>query len=184
MKIASFIATVGYVGYLPKAPGTWGTLVAVPLVLLPSKMIFIIGVVSFFVGWAATYCMLNAQKIPDKDPSYIVIDEFAAMAVFLSLPGLSVADWGDDMRQYWIQYVVLICVAFGIFRGFDILKPWPIISVDHYFKDKKNIWASFGVMIDDILAVIFALPFFYILVFGVGSYVDSVYHFKESLIPQ
>ena len=176
MFFSRFIATLGYVGYLPKAPGTWGTLVALPLVFFPSYIVFSVSVVSFFVGWWATYVLLSHQNNNDKDPSYIVIDEFAAMALFLS--GAGVCGGVDPL--YWGQQVLMIACAFAFFRFFDIIKPWPIGVIDAYFKNQSNVWAAFGVMIDDILAVIFALPLYYAFSFGIALYVA---HFKESLLP-
>lgn len=173
MKIASFIATVGYVGFLPKAPGTWGTIAAIPLIFLPSEVVFIIGILAFFMGWVATYCVLKNQTIPDKDPSYIVMDEFAAMALFFG--GAGVCDGIDP--NYWWQHSLLIVSAFALFRFFDILKPWPISAIDKSFKNKNNFLAALGVMLDDLFAVIFALPLYYALSLGVVFYTEKTQPF-------
>lgn len=178
--MAPFIATVGYTGYLPKAPGTFGTLVALPLIFLSSKTVFSIGIFTFVIGWVATYCMLRKQTISDKDPSYIVIDEFAAMALFFGCAGVC----GGIDPLYWGQQSIMIFSAFALFRVFDILKPWPISAVDAYFKNKNNVGAAFGVMIDDILAVIFAFPFYYAFVAAMRVYVERAPRFQEILLTQ
>ncbi len=138
--ICTFIATVGYVGYLPRAPGTWGSLVALPLYFLLPQPLFLMSIPLLFVlGWVATYILLKYDG-SDRDPSYIVIDElYAMMAVFLVIP-----------RRGGI--VLSTFVGFVLFRFFDILKPWPISAVDRYFKQRGPLGASFGVMIDDFLA--------------------------------
>ncbi len=152
-----FIASGFYSGYLPKAPGTWGSVVAIPLclLLLPYGMVTLGGATlgCFIVGWYCSH-VLTLDPTADPDPSYIVIDEIAGLmltlllsmvllkiepAVLLSTSVFSLKVWGS---------------VFIAFRIFDICKPFPIYRIDEYLASTTT-WRGFGVMIDDILA---ALP--------------------------
>ncbi|MBW8308866.1 MAG: phosphatidylglycerophosphatase A [Candidatus Paracaedibacteraceae bacterium] len=152
-----FIASGFYSGYLPKAPGTWGTLVALPLcwLLLPYGLEKLgwATLICFVVGWYCSH-VLTLDPTADPDPSYIVIDEIAGFmltlllsmfllriepTVLLSLSTFSLKIWGS---------------VFIAFRIFDICKPFPIYRIDEYLASTTT-WRGFGVMIDDILA---ALP--------------------------
>ena len=131
---ASLISTCFGVGYLPFAPGTWGSLLALPLAwLLLSQwtpyILFIVAFVLFLAGMLAS--AIHQKRNEDEDPSYIVIDELVGQLFILSIVPL---DWG-----YFF-------IAFLLFRIFDIYKPWPISWAD------KTIRNGFGIMFDDILA--------------------------------
>lgn len=142
-KISEFLATGFYSGKIKPAPGTWGSLAALPLawlllqlggnVLLAWSII-----VGFVVGWWASSHYSRAIKV--KDPGEIVIDEIVAMFLVLLATPL---DW-----IWWI-------VAFGLFRLFDIWKPWPVSLAD------RKSTGGFGIMIDDILAAIWAVLVIY-----------------------
>ncbi|AGF77400.1 phosphatidylglycerophosphatase A-like protein [Desulfocapsa sulfexigens DSM 10523] len=137
-KIIMFLATGFYSGNLPKIPGTWGSLAAlvpwffvrnlsIPTYLATVGVIFVIG------------CILagSAEKILDQaDAGPIVIDEFVGMFITLiAAPNHPVA---------WI-------LGFLLFRFFDILKPFPCSWFD------QNIHGGFGIMMDDVIAGIYAL---------------------------
>lgn len=148
-----FIATVSYTGYLPKAPGTWGSLVAIPLYYVFPLHIYIALIpLLFCMGLYSTYKILKKQDaqhcLNDKDPSYIVIDELYAMMIVLAYCQGSFYD---------------IALSFVLFRVFDILKPWPIRWIDTYCKHGSIARASFGVMIDDALAAFMACACLYIM---------------------
>ena len=132
-----FAATGAMVGYAPVAPGTWGTLVGIPLVLLcgllpPAWQAF--AVVLFIMGaiWIAQEAEILFGK---KDPGAIVIDEMAGYLV--ALCGLP---------------VTLPCLVAGflLFRFFDIVKPFPI----RYFE--RQFSGGAGVVLDDIFAGLYA----------------------------
>lgn len=125
-------------GYLNPAPGTWGTLGAIPFGILfyalggPILLFVAVCVIIPLGLWAAH----NFGKASgDHDSKMIVIDEVAGMWIALIPAALN---------------PFLIIVAFLAFRFFDILKPWPIS-----FFDKKMENAA-GVMLDDVVAGIFA----------------------------
>ncbi len=145
-------------GLLPKAPGTYGSLAAVPLcmllVYLPWYYVLAVIVLTTVIGTKA--CAVADEVLGMHDNSSVVIDEFAGMFVsVLFYP----AAW------YWAF------LAFALFRLFDILKPFPISVLD------KKIGGGFGVMADDLLAGIFAAVsaqvIFWLL--GVGTPVTALF---------
>lgn len=149
--IAHFIATVAYAGCLPKAPGTFGSLAAFPLYFLLPQHLFRISIPFLFViGLAVTYILL-VKDGSDKDPSFIVIDELYAMMLVLAILPSNTSNFSSGMSWFFM------IVAFVLFRFFDILKPWPIGFIDHYFENKDTLGASFGVMIDDFIAALFSI---------------------------
>jgi len=131
---AVFLATGFGAGLLPKAPGTWGSLLAVALawgiVHLWGPLGLAVGVaVAFGVGvWASGVCI---DKYAAEDPKQVVIDEIAGQWLVL----LAVPPGG-------IEYAL----GFVLFRAFDIFKPWPVSWAD------RTIKGGLGVMLDDILA--------------------------------
>jgi phosphatidylglycerophosphatase A len=129
------IATLGPVGFAPKAPGTVGTAAALVIVALlkPSLPLFLLLViVSVVLGTVASG---RAEKVlGQKDSGHIVIDEVAGY--FISMIFLP-------------QTVGYFAAAFVLFRIFDILKPPPINRLQHFH-------GGVGVMADDIAAGILA----------------------------
>jgi phosphatidylglycerophosphatase A len=132
------LATGFYTGYLPKAPGTWGSLVALPLHLLLiqlSPVGYAISLAVFVI--LAVLISGSAEKIYDyKDPGIIVIDEIAGMLVALIAAPHHPLGW---------------LLAFVLFRFFDIWKPFPISWVD------RRVQGGVGIVLDDLLAGLFAL---------------------------
>lgn len=132
------LATGLYVGYLPKVPGTWGSLLALPIHYLLRQLAFkthLLTLACFFA--AAVLIAGSAEKILDrKDPGVVVIDEIMGMLVALLLVP-------DDFR-FWIM-------GFILFRFFDIAKPFPIRFID------QRINGGIGIVLDDVLAGIFSL---------------------------
>ena len=129
-------------GLSPKAPGTFGTLAAIPLYLMFSSALFewqlIIVVASFFVG--IYLCNVTATALGVHDHPAIVWDEFVGFwLTMLALPLLGVSlDW------------LLLLLGFIFFRLFDIIKPWPILWVD------QKVHGGLGIMFDDVLAGVYA----------------------------
>ena len=137
VRLIMFIATGAYTGYLPKAPGTWGTLVALPLnlllLLLPGQG-YAISLAVILV--LAVYTAGAAEKILDrKDPGAIVIDEIIGMLITLICAPANPVVW---------------LMAFLLFRLFDILKPWPVSWADRHLN------GGLGIVMDDLLAGIYA----------------------------
>ncbi len=125
-------------GLSPKAPGTVGSLAAlvfaVPLVALPLWIGFVVVVGAFFVG--IYLCGETATRLGVHDHGGIVWDEFVGMWLVLLFVPFELA--------WWLAALVL-------FRLFDILKPWPIRWLD------RKLGGGFGIMIDDVLAAVYAL---------------------------
>ena len=131
------IATGLYSGYLPKAPGTWGSVVGLIVYFflrglsLPAYLTTI--VVLLAVG---TFAAGSAEKIMDrKDPGQVVIDEIVGMLITLTAAPVQPLVW---------------LLGFGLFRFFDIVKPFPIRWID------KRIQGGVGIMMDDVVAGIFS----------------------------
>jgi len=120
-------------GLAPKAPGTAGTLLTVPLVyFLQQQSTLIYALVTLFVLATGSWiCGYAAKKLQVHDHSAIVYDEVAG---FLITMFLVPAGWP------WMF------AGFVLFRFFDAVKPWPISWVD------KNVHGGFGIMIDDVIA--------------------------------
>ncbi|WP_104018014.1 phosphatidylglycerophosphatase A family protein [Roseovarius nitratireducens] len=138
------IATFLYVGHLRPAPGTWGSLAALPMAwalhVLGGPVLLALGVlVAFVSGWWAT--ALETQGKDDHDPSEIVIDEVAGQWLALLPVSVGAAHAGVAVTALWPGWVV----AFVAFRLFDIWKPGPI-----GWADRRG--DALGVMLDDILA--------------------------------
>lgn len=147
--MSKFIATFGYVGLLPKAPGTWGSLAALPFAVLIHALggfpaLFIATVLVFFLGWWATE--VETRGAADHDPSEIVIDEVAGQ--WIALFPLSGGLWMMNSSLAFLPWPGLV-FGFVFFRLFDIWKPWPVS-----WADKKS--TPLGVMLDDVLAGIMA----------------------------
>lgn len=143
-KIIMFLATGFYSGNLPKAPGTWGSLVAlVPWFFmrnLPLPTYLGMLAIVFVIG-----CILagSAEKILDQaDAGPIVIDEFVGMFITLTAAPNHPAAW---------------ILGFLLFRVFDVFKPFPCSWFD------QHIHGGFGIMMDDVIAGLYALLSLHIL---------------------
>jgi phosphatidylglycerophosphatase A len=137
-RLIMFIATGAYSGYLPKAPGTWGSLLGVGIwaALIKLDLTLYAGAVAFLfiIG---TACAGSAEKIVDHgDPGIVVIDEIVGQLIALAAAP---------------SHPVAALLGFALFRVFDILKPFPINWLD------KHIHGGLGIMLDDVIAGIYAL---------------------------
>ncbi len=125
-------------GWLPKAPGSWGSLAALPFaallawaggpILLGSAALLLFG-----LGWWCSEIAVRDES--EDDPGWIVIDEVVGqwLTLLLTPPG-------------WLGYAV----GFALFRLFDIKKPWPVDWADRHVK------GGLGIMLDDVLAALYA----------------------------
>ena len=135
-------------GLSPIAPGTMGTLVAIPIFLVLttfSPMIYLSSVtILFFVGcWASA---LTAQALNVHDHPGIVIDEIIGYLITMMFVPVT---W------YWVA------LGFLLFRLFDIWKPWPISIVD------RKVKGGIGIMLDDVLAALYGLLSLHIAIWSV-----------------
>jgi len=125
-------------GLLPKAPGTWGSLAALPFawlisdnagpfgLVIGSLLVFVIGI------WASN---VYVRQSGGDDPGPVVIDEVAGQ--WLTLVAVPV-----DVRYY--------IVGFILFRLADIFKPWPASWAD------RSVKGGLGIMLDDVLAAVYS----------------------------
>ena len=147
-RMARLIATFGGVGYLRPAPGTWGSLAALPLAwvlhLIGGFPLMVLAAAAVFAEgiWATNVVTRGSDN---HDPSEIVIDEVAGQLIAL-LP-LSYSAWsmGLEILRLWPGWIA----AFVLFRLFDITKPWLV-----GWADRRD--DALGVMLDDVIAGVFA----------------------------
>lgn len=124
-SIASGIASLGGIGHLRPAPGTWGSLAVLPIGLLPPWVALLAALIFTGLGyWALT-------RLPEAaaDPGWVVVDEAAGQSLALA----AVTGW------------LGLVLAFALFRLLDITKPGPVGWADR----QKG---PLGVMGDDIIA--------------------------------
>ncbi len=149
-RVALFIATAGYVGLAPVAPGTWGSAVGVGLLLLVRMTggavaeALLLGVVLVVGVWSST---MAERRYGRRDPGAIVIDEIAGMLIAL----------------FWLPVAWPGLVAgFLAFRIFDIVKPFPARAAE-------RLPAGWGVMADDVVAGLYAYVTLRLVVAAAGA---------------
>jgi phosphatidylglycerophosphatase A len=153
--LALAIATCG-VGYIPLAPGTWGSLVAVvfylilhgawfphtdisPEVYVPTFLLVQLGII-VVVTLVGTWAASRTERVSGrKDPGKVVVDEVAGQLIALmAVPA-----------GLWTGLPVPVIVAFILFRFFDIVKPYPANKLE-------RIPGGLGIMADDLVAGLYA----------------------------
>lgn len=148
-KLENFFLSFFGVGFIPFAPGTFGTLATMPLIYLIVKLqIPIYFLIPFFTTtFIFSIFLINFVQKKNKilDPSWIVIDE--VLGVIITAPFI--------VENIWWHYLII----FILFRIFDITKIPPINFFD---KKVKN---GFGVIMDDIVAGIYTIIFYKLIIF-------------------
>ncbi|MEW8001788.1 MAG: phosphatidylglycerophosphatase A [Candidatus Thiodiazotropha sp.] len=124
-------------GLLPKAPGTYGTLVGVPLYLLMQPLPLLSYILLVALGFVAGLwlCQRAAEDLGVHDHSGIVWDEIVG---YLAAMAFAPPGW------------IWIVIGFLLFRLFDIFKPWPIRWID------RRVKGGLGIMLDDLAAGIYS----------------------------
>jgi len=139
----NFLALGFGTGLLPLAPGTAGTAAAIPLYLLlqPMGTLYYLAVVLLLALAGIAICGFTAARLGVHDHPGIVWDEIVGYLLTMAFapPG-------------WLW----IALGFGLFRVFDILKPWPIRWCD------QRVGGGLGIMLDDLLAALFAALLLYL----------------------
>jgi phosphatidylglycerophosphatase A len=133
-KICLFLASGGGVGYLPFCPGTFGTLIAVPLSLGVNRIAVThpwlatigLAVLTAIAIWLANQAALLLEK---NDPQLVVIDEIAGFAL------------ANFLAESWAGLII----AFGLFRFFDIAKIYPARRLE-------ALAGGAGIILDDMVA--------------------------------
>lgn len=135
----TLIATWFGSGLIAKAPGTWGSLAALPFAFLIVSLggpfaLAAAAALAFAIGIPAAARYAHALDRPD--PSEVVIDEVAAQWLVLAVLPVTPLAWA---------------AGFLFFRFFDIVKPWPVSLADRKLK------GGLGIMADDMLAAAYAI---------------------------
>lgn len=124
------VASLGGIGRLKPAPGSWGSLAVLPAALLGPAACLGLAAAAALLGWVGVRAVLAQGG--EQDPGWIVVDEAAGMLLALAaLPA----------GAGWLG----VGLAFLLFRACDILKPWPVSWAD-------RLPGATGVMLDDVLA--------------------------------
>ena len=129
------IATLGFIGYIPFAPGTFGTALGLVSILLTRPGDALLLLFSLPIIIAGTVSAHHIEKVLGKDSGHIVIDEFCGYLVSVMFIPKSTG------------YLI---AAFVLFRLFDIFKPPPINRID------SRMSGGTGVMLDDLMAGLYA----------------------------
>ncbi len=134
---ANFFALGAGLGLAPKAPGTVGTLLGIPLLfLMPQSTVAYLVVVLVLFAFGVWCCHSCADTLGVHDHPGIVWDEVVGyLLTMIAMP----------------RTALWVLAGFVVFRLFDILKPWPISWVD------RRIHGGLGIMLDDILAAVFSV---------------------------
>ena len=146
-KFPMLVATFFGSGLSPVAPGTVGSLAALPLAYfllsVPlGQAMFVIGAL-FRVGiWASNAIEAALEQ---HDASLIVIDEVVGQCLVVTLL--------DVFLRGAVDTTLLLFLSFIGFRLFDIVKPWPVGWID------RKVGDGVGVMLDDVVAALLAVPF-------------------------
>ena len=137
-----FIATLGGIGKIPIAPGTWGSVFAFLVFIYISHYVDMLIVVILSIPFSIWICEKASINLIEKDHKSIVIDELVGIWIAL-VPALYLST--QNSRTY---YAVLALI---FFRLFDILKPYPVSYFDKNFKN------GLGIVLDDLIAGIMAI---------------------------
>lgn len=135
-RLALFVATGGYVGYVPIAPGTFGSALGLGLLwgmrtVGDGRLEVLVIVLVLALGvWSGTVAERHAGR---TDPGIVVIDEVAGMLMTMMLIPLT---------------AISALAGFLVFRALDILKPWPARRLE-------GLPGGFGIMADDAMAAVY-----------------------------
>ena len=132
-----FTATGFFIGTVPFAPGTFGSIIGLPICFLISRLDILTALICtiLFILFAIWMAAAAEKVLKKKDPGEIVIDEIAGLIVtFMGIP-------------FTLKSVI---VGFILFRAFDILKPFPIGLLE------KKVAGGPGIVLDDVLAGLYA----------------------------
>lgn len=124
------VATMGGIGLLRPAPGSWGSAIVLPIALLGPAWCLTLALLLTLLGlWAIDRLLATDRQ---ADPGWVVIDEGAGQLLALAALPPTPTGWG-------------ILLAFLLFRLFDVLKPGPV-----GWADRQH--GPFGIMLDDVMA--------------------------------
>jgi len=138
LSAAGVIGTWFGAGLAPKAPGTWGSVAALPFAWAiqywaGSAGLVLAAMILFLIGWAASNSLVDRTGI--KDPQIIVVDEVVGQWLTLACGPLSIPAY---------------LIGLLLFRAADITKPFPASWAD------RRVEGGLGVMLDDVLAAVYS----------------------------
>jgi phosphatidylglycerophosphatase A len=154
-KFILYLATGFGLGRLPKAPGTFGTFLGLPLAIGMNRLSWswaVMGVLLFII-FSIIIAQLAEGILKKQDPANVVIDEVVGM--LLTLFALE------------INFITII-LGFILFRILDILKPFPVGWLD------KKLTGGIGIVADDVAAGIMSNLILRIILFSFGGYTSSI----------
>jgi len=137
-----FIATLGGIGKIPIAPGTWGSIFAFLVFIYISHYVDMLIVVILSIPFSIWICEKASINLIEKDHKSIVIDELVGIWVAL-VPAIYLST--QTSRTSYAVFALIF------FRLFDILKPFPVSYFDKNFKN------GLGIVLDDLIAGIMAI---------------------------
>ena len=138
-----------YTGYITIASGTFGSLIAIAIYLIPGfeKLEIIIPAIVLFFGYGL-FVSSKFEKVYGKDPSQCTIDEVVGTWIALiALP----------------KTLLIVLTSFVIWRALDIIKPFPA-------RTSENLPGGFGIMIDDVISGFYSLIIVHLIVYTFGVY--------------
>ncbi|MGD8883865.1 MAG: phosphatidylglycerophosphatase A [Desulfobacterales bacterium] len=144
-----FLATGFFIGTVPFAPGTFGSIIGLPICFLISRLNVLLAVICtiLFILFAIWMAAAAEKVLQKKDAGEIVIDDIAGLIV--TLVGL--------------PFTLKTAIAgFIIFRAFDILKPFPIRLLE------KKVAGGPGVVLDDVLAGLYGNLILRLAIYSMG----------------
>jgi phosphatidylglycerophosphatase A len=192
-KMLEFIVTFGFIGKIKIAPGTFGSLAAFVFMYFMLSLIsryHILGFVNNYLAIdeiALVFCFFLAMLVllfiigamassqyvkkysKHADPKEVVIDEvvgqmLTSILCFFGTLIISQSAIAQNIDSSVLNFIFVFLLPFVLFRIFDIFKPWPIDYID------SNIKGGLGIMLDDVLAAIFAAVTFYALIFCIINF--------------
>lgn len=139
-------------GLSPVAPGTCGTLVAIPFYLLLAMLPWgwYLAAVAALFGLGVWASEMMVRRLGRQDPQAVVVDEMVGYWITMA----------PVLAQHWLWLVL----GFILFRLFDILKPWPIRGLD------REVGGGLGAMLDDALAGVYGAAVMAAVAWWLGLY--------------
>lgn len=153
-KLKPILGSFFYAGFLPNAPGTWGSFFALFFIYFIGiyspwyGMLLFTILCSYLTVWVSEEC----EKVWGGDPSPLVMDEFAGQAMtFIAIPFTGMVNYD----------IALLTVGFILFRFFDITKPLGVNKL----QDMPGGW---GILMDDLLAGVYAFASLKLILIVIG----------------
>jgi phosphatidylglycerophosphatase A len=158
-RLKPLIGSVLYAGFLPNAPGTWGSFFAlIPIYFIVNNlpgyaMLIFTMVCSLLTLWVADVC----EEVWGGDPSPLVMDEWAGQGMAFVYP--AIFPFGNDLGTD----IALLLAGFVFFRFFDIKKPLGVNKL-------QQLPGGWGILVDDLLGGFYAFICLSLVLFGISLF--------------